>query len=161
MKKQTRPSQATPSHQTFWPIDQLPGLDGQDQAKLLACGIQTTQDLWQRTNTLARKQLLAAQLQIHIQHVHKWAALADLARIPIVGCQYCGLLLHAGISSPAQLAETPLQRLHKLILRFYVANLQQPELCPPREELLPWVQQAKEVVQEDKLQAYRSAKRKW
>jgi hypothetical protein len=104
--------------------------------------IETTQDLLQKTKTLAGKQALAAKLQIHIQHVHKWSALADLAQIPAVGCQYCGLLLHSGISSSGQLAEMPLQNLHKLILRFYVATLQRQDLCPPKEQLVQWIQQA-------------------
>ncbi|NEO63853.1 MAG: DUF4332 domain-containing protein, partial [Moorea sp. SIO4G2] len=41
------------------------------------------------------------------QYVNKWVALADLARIPSIGCQYCGLVLHAGICSLTQLAQTP------------------------------------------------------
>jgi hypothetical protein len=156
MKKLTRPIGAPPLRPTFWNIDQLPGLDIQDRLKLRENGIQTTRDLWQKTGTPGKQQLLAAQLQIHLQHVQKWAALVNLARIPIVGCQYCGLLLHAGISSPVQLAEMPLQRLHKLILRFYVATLRQPQLCPSREQLVLWIQQARQIVQRDNLQAFRS-----
>jgi hypothetical protein len=128
-----------------WSIDQLPGLDAAEIQKLKDCGIQTTRQLLQKTIAPAQKQALAAQLQLHIQHVKKWSALADLAQIPAVGCQYCGLLLHAGICSPAQLAETPLQLLHKQILRFYVATLQRQDLCPPREQLAEWIQQARWV----------------
>jgi hypothetical protein len=126
-----------------WRIEQLPGLGAAEIQKLRDCGIQTTRQLLQKTISLAQKQILAAQLQLHIQHVNKWSALADLAQIPAVGCQYCGLLLHAGICSPAQLAETPLQFLHKQILRFYVANLQRQDLCPPKEQLAEWIQQAR------------------
>ncbi|MGA7937494.1 MAG: DUF4332 domain-containing protein [Kovacikia sp.] len=126
-----------------WGIEQLPGLDTEEIQKLKSCDIQTTQQLLQKTRTSAQKHALAAQLQLHIQHVNKWSALAALAQIPAVGCQYCGLLLHAGICSPIQLAETPLQLLHKQILRFYVATLQRQDLCPSREQLLEWIQQAR------------------
>ncbi len=145
MKKLAKVRRLSPVLPSFWGIEQLPGLDMQDQAKLLECGIETTQDLLQKTSTPARKEALAAELQLHLQHIQKWAALADLARIPAVGCQYCGLLLHSGICSPEQLAQTPLQTLHRLILRFYVANLQRQDLCPPKEQLAQWIQQAQNL----------------
>ena len=131
--------------QCNWPIAQLPGLSLQDQQKLMQCGIQTTHQLLQSARQPAQKHAIATQLQIHIQHVNKWVALADLARIPAVGCQYCGLLLHAGICSPAQLAQTSLQTLHKQILRFYVATLQRQDLCPSRGQLAQWIQQAQKL----------------
>lgn len=145
MKKPVPVSRPTPVRQSFWRIEQLPGLDPQDQTNLLECGIETTLDLLRKTSTLVKKQALSAELHIHLQRIHKWAALADLARIPAVGCQYCGLLLHCGISSPEQLAQTPFQTLHKMILRFYVAHLRRQDLCPPREQLIQWVQQAQEL----------------
>lgn len=141
MKKRTK-APSPPVLQSFWGIEQLPGLDPEDQAKLKECGIQTTLDLLRRTNTPVRKQALATQVQTHIQHVNKWVALADLARVPAVGCQYCGLLLHSGVSSPGQLAQIPIQTLHRSILRFYVTNLQRRDLCPPKEQIVQWIQQA-------------------
>jgi hypothetical protein len=140
----SRPSSVQPSN---WAIAQLPGLSPQNQAGLASCGIQTTLQLLQQTRTPAQRQALATQLQIHIQHLNKWVALANLARIPAVGCQYCGLLLHAGISSPAQLVQTPLPRLHRQILKFQVATLQRQDLCPPLEQVEQWIQQAKWVNQ--------------
>ncbi|HEY9660579.1 MAG TPA: DUF4332 domain-containing protein [Allocoleopsis sp.] len=133
-----------PRHQASnWSIALLPGLSSEDEAKLLESGIQTTQELLQRGKTPTQRQTLATQLHIHIQHVNKWVALASLAQIPAVGCQYCGLLLHAGISSPAQLAQTPLPRLHRLMVRLYVAMLQRPELCPSLDQVSQWIEQAR------------------
>lgn len=128
-----------------WSIDRLPGLSDQDQVRLSNCGIQTTLQLLQKTRTPAQKQALAAQLQIHIQSVKKWVALADLARIPAVGCQHCGLLLHAGIISPAQLAQTPLPRIHRQILKLHVAMMQRPDLCPSLDEVAGWIEQARQL----------------
>lgn len=128
-----------------WSIALLPGLSDQDHTRLQECGVQTTLQLLQKTRTPVQKQALASCLQIHIQYVNKWIALADLARIPAVGCQHCGLLLHAGISSPAQLAQTPLSRLHHQLLKLHVAMMQRPDLCPSLDEVARWIEQARQI----------------
>lgn len=127
------------------PIAQLPGLSLQDQTQLLDCGIQTTQHLLQATRTATQRQTLATRLQTRIQRIHKWAALASLSQIPAVGCQYCGLLLHAGIISPAQLAQTPIARLHQQILKLHVATMQRPDLCPDLGQISEWIDQAQQM----------------
>lgn len=132
-----------------WGIAQLPGLSEADQAKLKQCGILTTQDLLRQGRSIDRRQVLATRLQMHVQHVNKWVALADLARIPAVGCEYCGLLLHAGIGSPQQLAQTPLPRLHQQILKLQVATLQRRDLCPSLGEVDRWIEQAKAIDRTD------------
>jgi predicted flap endonuclease-1-like 5' DNA nuclease len=137
------PKQSVGLRSRSWAIGLLPGLSAKDQAMLAVCGIQTTQQLLVQTKTVAQRQALAARLQIHLQHVNKWAALADLARVPAIGCQYCGLLLHAGISSPAQLAQMPLSRLHQQILKLHIAMMQNQEGCPGLGEVSQWVEQAK------------------
>jgi hypothetical protein len=128
-----------------WQLQDLPGLSGEQQALLLSSGIQTTLQLYYQTNTPAKRAELARQLQIHPQYINKWGAMADLARVPAIGCHYCGLLLHAGIASPEQLALMPLHRVHKQILRFQVANLQRPDLCPSLEEIQGWIEQCQQL----------------
>jgi hypothetical protein len=145
MKRQRAKAQSA-ERSSNWAIEQLPGLSEQNQAKLANCGIHTTFQLLQQAKTTEQRQRLAAQLQIHVQHVNKWVALANLARIPAVGCQHCGLLLHAGISSPLQLAQTPLPRLHRQLLKLHVATLQREDLCPKLDEVALWVEQAKRIV---------------
>jgi hypothetical protein len=139
----SRPSRLARPQPQNWDIAQLPGLSQQDHRLLLSCGIQTTQQLLQRTRTAVQRQALASQLQVHLQWVNKWVALANLAQIPAVGCQYCGLLLHAGISAPTQLAETPVSRLHQQMLKLHVAMMQRPDLCPRLEQVAQWVEQAR------------------
>lgn len=129
-----------------WEIGQLPGLSDSDRDQCVALGITTTLMLLRCTQTADQKQALAARLQVHPQYVSKWAALADLARIPAVGCQYCGLLLHAGISSPTQLAQTPLPRLHQQLLKLQVATMQRQDLCPTLAQVSGWIQQARSLV---------------
>ncbi len=126
-----------------WSIDQLPGLSIDDHSRLIACGIHTTLQLLQQGKTPEKRSILASQLQIPIRHVNKWVALADLARIPGVGCQYCGLLLHAGVASPTQLAKMPLDRLHRQMLKLQVATLQRRDLCPGINEVEQWSRQAR------------------
>jgi len=128
-----------------WPIALLPGLSEQDQTRLHNGGIQTTLQLLHKAKTPSQRQALASLLQIHIQYVNKWVALANLSRIPAVGCQHCGLLLHAGISSPAQLAQTSLPRLHHQILKLHVAMMQRPDLCPSLDEVSRWIEQAQQL----------------
>ncbi len=129
-----------------WSIEQLPGLSQEEQSKLIDYGITTTKKLLASANTLESKLALANKLQVHIHHVNKWVAMADLARIPSVGCQYCGLLLHAGVISVAQLAQTPFHRLHPQILRLQVSTMQRRDLCPSLELVRQWVQEAQTIL---------------
>jgi predicted flap endonuclease-1-like 5' DNA nuclease len=126
-----------------WQIEELPGLSTEEQLQLQNCGMSTTKQLLQATRTPEARIKLANQLQVDIHHVNKWVALSDLARIPSVGTEYCGSLLHAGIVSVAQLAATPIYRLHKQVLRLQVATTQSRALCPGVEVIQQWVQQAK------------------
>jgi predicted RecB family nuclease len=128
-----------------WTIRDLPGLSSQDQQQLEAAGIRTTLDLLRCTQTRSQQQALATQLQIHPQRLQKWIALADLARVPGVGCQYCGLLLHAGIRTPTQLSTALVPRLHRQILKLYVSMLQRRDLCPSAGTIAQWVQQAQQM----------------
>jgi len=128
-----------------WPIAQLPGLNNENQSQLEECGITTTQQLIRMTKTAEAKALLAHQLQVNLQYVNKWVALALLARIPSVGCQYCGLLLHAGVASPTQLAQMPVGRLHEQILRMHVAMMQRNDLTPSVDRVQKWIEDAKLV----------------
>lgn len=129
-----------------WSIEQLPGLSVQDRSKLRELNITTTGQLLQKASTPQLKQVLANQLQIKSQYVNKWVALADLARIPGIGCKYCGLLLHAGICSVSQLAQTPAYKLHQQILRLQVTMMQRRDLCPHVDEVVVWIKQARELV---------------
>jgi hypothetical protein len=128
-----------------WQIEELPGLSEDEINNLKNCGVTSTFALIKQGKNLQEKLLLAQKLEVNIQHVNKWVALADLARIPSVGIQHCGLLLHAGIASVMQLVTTPPHRLHRQILRFQVATLQRRDLCPAVEQVQQWIQEAKKL----------------
>lgn len=128
-----------------WPIDQLPGLTADEQGKLQAQGIQTTLELLQQTQSPAQQRALSQAIALHGKHVGKWSALADLARVPGVGCTYCGLLLHGGIGSVAQLAAASVHRLHPQLLRLHVATLRRRDLSPSASQVAQWIAQAKQL----------------
>lgn len=129
-----------------WSVEQLPGLSQEEKSQLKSCGITTTKALVQQGKTPASRLALANKVQVHLQYINKWVALADLARIESVGTQYCGLLLHAGVISVAQLATIPTHKLHQQVLRLVVATLQNKDLCPKVERVQQWSQQAKMLV---------------
>ncbi|BDI14446.1 hypothetical protein ANSO36C_02480 [Nostoc cf. commune SO-36] len=133
--------------QRNWQIESLPGITPEDSQKFKDCGIETTFQLLQKTRNELAKQNLAAQMQIHIQHIHKWVALADFSRLPSVGCEYCGLLLHVGICSVNQLAQLPMHDLQRRVLRFQVTTTQQqPQHIYRNSGLMAqWIQEARQL----------------
>ena len=128
-----------------WPIEQLPGLSKINQEQLKSLGINNTQDLLKITKTKENKQHLANQLKCQLQLINKWAALADLARVPSVGCDYCGLILHSGIISVDQLSQTSVSFLHQQILKLQVATLQRIDLCPSPDVVKTWINEARTI----------------
>jgi len=128
-------------------IDQLPGLSAPQIAQLNSCGIVTTFDLLRQGNRLEQRQQLSKQLGANIKYVNKWVALANLARIPGVGCAHCGLLLHAGVSTPQQLSSMTVQRLHPQLMRLQVQLFNRADLAPSVGQVAGWIEQAKAMVQ--------------
>lgn len=125
----------------YWLIQELPGLTPEHIALLHKHCINNTKDLLERARNKEQKQALANQLGINLKYVGKWVALADLARIPSIGCQYCGLLLHSGVGSVAQLVKIPVPRLHRQILRLQVATIQRKDLCPSLAQVQIWIRE--------------------
>jgi Domain of unknown function (DUF4332) len=132
---------------SYWPITELPGVDTKTAAELTAVGIIDTEQLLALTEPLQinnnQAQLAAI---VGTRPGRKLLALAKLAQIPSVGCQYCGLLLHAGVASIEQLSQTPPAQLHQLVLRLHVALLQRRDLTPRIDQVQNWVQQAKAIL---------------
>ncbi|MGB5770685.1 MAG: DUF4332 domain-containing protein [Crocosphaera sp.] len=131
---------------SYWQIEQLPRLNKGNQEQLKSLGINNTEVLLNSTKTQANKQSLANQLKSPVQLINKWVALADLARVPIVGCDYCGLILHSGIISVKQLAQTSVSSLHRQILKLQVATLQRQDLCPSPDVVQTWINEAKKLL---------------
>jgi Domain of unknown function (DUF4332) len=116
-----------------------------DCRKLEAVNLRTTHDLLRQSTTLAAQTKLAQQLQLHIHHVQKWRALADLARLSTVGNTYCGLLLHAGVPSVKQLALLNPGQLHRQLLKLHVIATGDRTQCPNAALVQTWIMQAKQL----------------
>lgn len=128
-----------------WPLKNLPRLDETTRSRLESLGIQTTADLLKKGQTAAGKSAIAQHLQQKPQQVSKWLIMADLARIESIGCDYCGLLLHAGIASIPQLSQMYPQKLHRQILRLQVSLFKRKDYCPPVETVQKWIIEAKQL----------------
>jgi hypothetical protein len=128
-----------------WPIANLPRLDEKTRSRLEALGIHTTQDLLQKAQTAVEKSAIAQQVQLKPQQINKWLIMADLAQIESVGCEYCGLLLHAGIASISQLSQMHPQQLHRQILRLQVSLFKRKDCCPPVETVQKWIIDARQL----------------
>ncbi|NJM98501.1 MAG: DUF4332 domain-containing protein [Phormidesmis sp. RL_2_1] len=137
-------------HSRNYPIAQLPGLSEPQIKQLTTFGILTTFDLLRQGNSVAQRQQLSARLSTNIKHINKWTALANLARIPGVGCQHCGLLLHAGVSTPQQLATMSVQQLHPQLLRLQVQLFNRADLAPDRAQVAGWIQQAQKMMTDER-----------
>lgn len=114
-----------------------------EQKLLKSENIHDTKELLKRTTNLQSKQDLASKLKLNLKHIQKWAALADLARLPSIGDRYCGLLLHAGVASVSQLSQIPFYRLHRQVVRLQIATLQRKDISPTLEQVKRWVEEAK------------------
>ena len=126
-------------------IDDLPGLSKPQIQQLNAIGILTTFDLLRQGNSVGQRQQLSQKLSTNVKYINKWAALANLARIPGVGCQHCGLLLHAGVSTPQQLSTMSAQRLHPQLLRLQIQLLNRADRAPALAQVAAWIEQAQEM----------------
>lgn len=69
-----------------------------------------------------------------------------MAQTPAVGCQHCGTILHSGIVSLEQLSQTPLDKLHKHIMRLQVQNFSRADLCPAISDMSIWIKQAQQLM---------------
>jgi predicted flap endonuclease-1-like 5' DNA nuclease len=129
-----------------WSIGDLPGINSTEQTLLQELGITTTGQLLAIAPDAKTKQQLAIKLCLKIQYVNKLVALADLARLAGVGCQYNGLLLHTGIISVKQLAQMPAHKIHQQLLKLQVATMQRRDLCPDLAQVQGWIKQAQVLI---------------
>ncbi|NJK65103.1 MAG: DUF4332 domain-containing protein [Synechococcaceae cyanobacterium SM2_3_1] len=128
-----------------WPLAQLPGLSLRDQQLLQRAGLTTTLQLWQLTQDTLLIETLAARLLIPQRQLLKWISLADLARVPAVGCTYSGLLLHVGIQSVEQLSQSSPAQLHQHLLRLQVMMMRRRDLCPSASQVVRWIHEAQRL----------------
>ncbi|MGD1860898.1 MAG: DUF4332 domain-containing protein [Leptolyngbyaceae cyanobacterium] len=133
----------TPISRRILPLQTLPGLSAEHLQQLHQAGLQTTADLLQVAQSPAKLAAIAAQLKLSNRYLQKWAALAELAQLPSVGSTYCGLLLHSGVASVAQLATLVPGRLHTQVRKLHTMTMRRSDLCPTPDQAAQWVREAK------------------
>ena len=138
---------STPLKSANWSLTDLPGLAQTDLHRLAELGITTTFGLLRQAATKPDQTDLAGRSGIQLRYLQKWVALADLARVPTIGCQFAGLVLHAGVATLNQLALMPAGQLHRQILKLQVATFQSSDRCPDAGQIGVWIQQAKLLTQ--------------
>jgi hypothetical protein len=126
-----------------YPLADLPGMTPDYVRQLSGLGLTNTRQLCQVGRSSEHSRALAARLKLPQRYITKWVVLSALAHVPTVGCEYNGLLLHAGVSSVEQLAQSSTQTLYPRLKRLYVATLQRSDLCPSPDQVTLWIQNAR------------------
>jgi hypothetical protein len=124
-------------------IKNLPGISPIDIKTLKSLGINTNLELLKFAVNDQKQKELAFKMGVNLKNILKWIALADLSRVETVGSQYCGLILHSGILSTAQLSKVYPPELYNKILRLQVATLRRKDLCPSMGLVQSWINEAK------------------
>ena len=124
-------------------LQRLPGLSVEHLKQLQQAGLTTTDDLLKVARSPKQVQAIATQLKLPQRYLQKWIALADLARLPSVGDDYCGLLLHSGVASVSQLSLQAPGRLHTQIRKLHTMTMRRSDLCPTPDQVVQWVREAK------------------
>ncbi|MGI0481041.1 DUF4332 domain-containing protein [Geminocystis sp. CENA526] len=123
----------------------LPGITSIDLKNLKNLGIDTNLALLKYGCDRPKQQELAIKMGVNLKNVLKWIALADLSRLESVGNQYCGLILHSGVISCRQLAQTSVPQLHRQILKLQVSHFGTKKECPPLSLVKTWVKEARQL----------------
>jgi predicted flap endonuclease-1-like 5' DNA nuclease len=138
------PSSTKPITPCIWPLEKLPGLGAKHQSQLSDLGLNTTGDLLKKMTPMPKRIQYGQKLRLPLQVLNKWIALSDLARIKSIGCQYNGLLLHAGVASVLQLSQMSAHQLHRQVLKLQVSLMQRRDLCPSVDKVVQWIDEAKQ-----------------
>ncbi len=125
-------------------IDAIEGIGEVYAQQLKSQGINTTDQLLERTATRKGRQELAEALGISEKLILKWANRADLFRVKGIGEEYSDLLEAAGVDTVPELAQRNPENLHKKLLEVN-AEKKLVRRPPSLNEVSKWVAQAKEL----------------
>jgi len=95
-----------------YPVREIEGVGPKYEAKLVAAGIQTTEDLLEAARTPGKRSKLADSAEIRPDLVLTWANRADLMRVKGIGGQFAELLNVAGVDTIKELARRNADNLH-------------------------------------------------
>lgn len=125
-------------------IEQIEGIGPHFGARLVAAGVQTSDDLLNRTASADARQQLAMATGLSTVQLTTWRHQADLMRISGVGSEYGQLLEAAGIETVRELARREPENIVNLLDRVNEQK-QLTRQVPPLKTVSKWVDQARQI----------------
>ena len=125
-------------------LNDIEGIGGVYQQKLVSMGIATTEALLEKGSTPKGRKEIAEKTGISDGLILQWVNHVDLFRIKGVGSEYADLLEAAGVDTVPELA----QRKPENLLEKMAATNQEKELVrrlPVLSQVKSWVDQAKNL----------------
>jgi predicted flap endonuclease-1-like 5' DNA nuclease len=125
-------------------IEKIEGIGPAYATKLVAAGVDTTEELLVAGATPNGRDELAEKTGISGKLILEWVNLADLFRIKGVGEEYSDLLEEAGVDTVAELAQRNAENLRAKILEVNEAKnlVRRP---PTLNQVTDWIAQAKRL----------------
>ena len=125
-------------------IEQIEGIGPHFGARLVAAGVQTSDDLLNRTASADARQQLAMATGLSTVQLTTWRHQADLMRISGIGSEYGQLLEAAGIETVRELARREPENIVNLLDRVNEQK-QLTRQLPPLKTVSKWVDQARHI----------------
>ncbi len=125
-------------------IEQIEGIGPHFGARLVAAGVQTSDDLLNRTASADARQQLAMATGLSTVQLTTWRHQADLMRISGIGSEYGQLLEAAGIETVRELARREPENIVNLLDRVNEQK-QLTRQVPPLKTVSKWVDQARQI----------------
>lgn len=124
-------------------LNQLQGMSVEIAAALKSAGLNNSDKLLTAAAQPQERAQLAERLGINERALLELANRADLARIKGIGRVYSDLLEFVGVDTVAELAQRNPDNLYEKILA--MAGEHMVQRVPRREQIVDWIQQAKEL----------------
>jgi predicted RecB family nuclease len=93
-------------------IAEIKGMTDAAQAKLVAAGITTIEELLTNADTAKERAALAKQIEVPVSELTEWVNRADLMRLKGVGSEMANLLEECGVDSCKELQHRVAANLH-------------------------------------------------
>lgn len=121
-------------------LTDIVGINETYASKLKKCGIQTVEDLVNKTGTPKERAAISEATGISKRTILEWALRAELLMVDGVGSEYARLLEKAGVDSAPELALQDPKKLHEKMVEVnkkHVVNR-----VPSEREINRWIRQA-------------------
>jgi predicted flap endonuclease-1-like 5' DNA nuclease len=126
-------------------IEDVEGIGPAFAEKLIAAGVDTTDDLLNRGASAAGRSNLSEATGISERLLLEWVNHADLMRIDGVGSEFADLLEAAGVDSCAELARRNAKNLAETFQELDAARPNTVRRVPSEATIAGWIEQADQL----------------